>query len=132
MQMFHHSRYSAGRADASTQTVLHAARALVVAYITPAPAVNCSPAPVSEKVVPAPAITDIASFLEPLMPVVQVVQVPQVQIMEQIVEIPEIPSAQSAQTSVSLGTAPVSSMKPAKKSWSSVHCFLPNLPLRCV
>ena len=118
--------------DASTQTMdlfnidtddEDVAPAPVKEYVASAP-VNeyVASAHVIEYVAPAPVTT----LLEPPVPVVHVVQMPQVQvvqntnetsqlqIIEKSVEFPATRSAQSAHTSVSLGTAPVSPMKPAE------------------
>ena len=83
---------------------------------------DAAPAPVNEYVAPTPVTT----LLEPPVPVVHVVQVPQVQVVQNTIETPQLQiieksvefrtnrSALSARTSVSLGTAPVSPMKPAE------------------
>ena len=92
--------------DAATQTVVYAAPAPVVEYMSPASAVYAAPAPVNEYEAPALVFTNLACLQEPPLPVVQVVQVPQVQMIEKIAETPEILSGQDAQTSETLGIAP--------------------------
>ena len=92
-------------------------------HTTPAPAVHAAPELVIEYVAPEPVNTDITYLLKPPVPVVQVVQVPEVQ----------DPQLQ-AQTSESLGTAPVSQMKPAEvvEVAGLGHLSLPSLFLRYV